>query len=64
MFRLLRYFSLCSAVVIAVMTALLTHIFITNDRLITRETTEERAVSIAKVVANPTGGSAGVKIPQ
>lgn len=54
-FRLLRNFSLCAAIVIAIMTIGLSHIFLSNDRIVTREVIADRHVLITKVLANAAG---------
>ena len=47
--------AICSAIVIVLMTIFLTHIFITNDRLVLQETVEDKAATALKVIANATG---------
>lgn len=54
-FRLLRNFSICAAIVIAVMTIALSHIFVANDRIVAREAIANRHVLMTKVLANAAG---------
>ena len=59
MFKLLRYFSLCSAVIMALMTTLLVWSFRSTELQRLVASAEAENVSLARTIANTTGDSIG-----